>query len=205
MNKNQKNMAQRQEIIQLVQELQADRKRIMNASRYEKLTEGKTHPSLDDIKMTFGSFSNLLLEAGIISEDTYDAHGMWRLNRATSPRRKWTVRESMTIARHLNGPVLSTSDYMRLRQEHPEMLSRATIVKRCGSWSTALREHGLVPGTGFTDVECLRFLRFAMNELGTRMNSVAYDQWAIENGAPRLLALTKRFGSWPDTISRVRD
>lgn len=131
-------------------------------------------------------------------------HMPYGASSSSDAEEKWTIQESLTICRHLHGKYLSTSDYNRIRKEHPEMPSRATIVNKHGSWAEALRHHGLTPHSRFTDDECLDFLRTALSAREGALNSVEYDRWAIENGAPRLLALTKRFGSWPGALAKAR-
>lgn len=192
------------ELIELVLHLQQDRKRTINAAMYDKLARRDSYPPLKDVIDVFGSWTQLLVHAGIISLDELDSHAIWRLDHLRMPREKWTIQESLTICRHLHGKYLSTSDYNRIRKEHPEMPSRATIVNKHGSWAEALRHHGLTPHSRFTDDECLDFLRTALSAREGALNSVEYDRWAIENGAPRLLALTKRFGSWPGALAKAR-
>lgn len=192
------------ELIELVRHLQQDRKRTINAAMYDKLARRDSYPPLKDVIDVFGSWTQLLARAGIISLDELDSHAIWRLNHLRMPREKWTIQESLTICRHLHGKYLSTSDYNRIRKEHPEMPSRATIVNKHGSWAEALRLNGLTPHSRFTDDECLDFLRTALSAREDALNSVEYDRWAIENGAPRLLALTKRFGSWPGALAKAR-
>jgi len=194
-----------EDMIQLVLQLQQDRKRIINAAMYDKLAKRDAHPPVKEIIRAFGSWTRLLVRAGIITLEDLDPHAIWRLDHLRMPREKWTTKESFIICRHLHGNYISSSDYNRIRKEHPEMPSRATIVKQYGSWAEALRSHGLTPRGRFTDDECLAFLRSALAEHDGKMNSVEYDRWAVENVAPRLLALTRRFGSWPSALRRAYD
>lgn len=83
----------------------------------------------------FGSGTELLARAEIISLDELDSHAIRCLNHLRMPREKWTIQESLTICRHLHGKHVSTSDYNRIRKDHPEMPSRATIVNKHGSWA----------------------------------------------------------------------
>jgi len=192
-----------EDIIQLILRLQQDRKRTINAAMYDKLAKRDAHPPLKEIIDGFGSWTQLLVRAGIITLENLDPHAIWRLDHLRMPREKWTIRESLIICRHLHGSYISSSDYNRIRKEHPEMPSRATIVKRYGGWADALRSHGLTPRSRFTDEECLAFLRVALEEQ-QHLNSVEYDRWAVDRGAPRLLALTKRFGSWAAALRMAR-
>ncbi len=57
------------ELIELVRHLQQDRKRTINAAMYDKLARRDSYPPLKDVIDVFGSWTQLLAHAGIITLD----------------------------------------------------------------------------------------------------------------------------------------
>ena len=62
-------IANKEQIIELVKGLHLIHNGIMKASHYDKLASNLPYPTLSQINSLFGSWSNLLLEAGIVTSN----------------------------------------------------------------------------------------------------------------------------------------
>ncbi|WP_214894315.1 hypothetical protein [Exiguobacterium sp. H66] len=192
-----------QKIIRLIQGLHHIHPEPMRAAHYQKLAAYLPYPPLEELEQRFDSWTNLLQEAGVITEGQLTPAELSTLNRpkpGTGPKKRWTVEQSIAHYVETYGTRVTIKRYSDLRETERRMVSSNTIIRHYGTWKNALEQFALSSNGCFTNEDCLNGLRQAADELGDRLTSQTYARWAREHQAPSLTLLIERFSSWREAV-----
>lgn len=192
-----------EKIIRLIQGLHHIHPTPMKAAHYQKLAAHLPYPSLEELEHRFGSWTNLLQQAGIITETELNASERHTLNRprtGTASKERWTIEQSIAHYVETRGTRVTIKRYSELRETERRMVSANTIIRHYGTWKNALAQFELTSNGCFSDADCLDGLRRAHAALGDRMTSQTYAVWAREQHAPSLTLLIERFSSWREAV-----
>lgn len=203
------NTQQKNKTIELIKGLHTIHKNIMTASHYNKLASVLPYPSLSEIRSEFGSWSNLLLEARLITLDTLRT--LPNIENLPNKKRQvphLNVQNSLKLCSRYHGSRFTIKEYNMIRKKHPEMLSVNSIIYHYGTWKNALMMNGYHSAHNYTDYDCLRAVEQAISDAGlgmSKLSSTMYVDWVKENPRnPSLTTLITRFGSWRNTLNLVQ-
>ena len=203
-------IANKEKIIELVKGLHLIHNGIMKASHYDKLASNLPYPTLSQINSLFGSWSNLLLEAGIVTSDSLMS--LPNLDNTTIKKQRlknFSVEDSLRLCSNTFGNRFTIKDYTKVRKQNPKMLSINSILYHYGTWKNALQMHGYNSTRSFTNDDCLIAVEKAILDMNTtafHISSTMYVNWLKEHPEhPSLTTLIARFGSWSNTLNLLKN
>lgn len=204
------NIEQKRKTIELIKGLHSIHKTIMTASHYNKLATILPYPSLSEIYSEFGSWSNLLLEAQLVTLDTLKT--LPNVDNLPIKKRKMkllNVENSLKLCSKYYGSRFTIKEYTKVKKKHPEMLSINAILYHCDTWKNALLTNGYLPARIYTDTECIVAVKQATFDAGLRgyrISSTMYVNWVKKNPKnPSLTTLITRFGSWSNLLDLIQE
>ena len=204
------NIEQKKKTIELIKGLHRIHKNVMTASHYNKLATVLPYPSLSEIHSEFGSWSNLLLEAQLVTLDTLKT--LPNVDNLPTKKRKMKlldVENSLKLCSKYYGNRFTIKEYTKVKKKHPEMLSINAILYHCDTWKNALLTNGYLPARIYTDTECLTAVKQAIFDVGLgeyRISSTMYANWVKKNPKnPSLTTLITRFGSWSNLLDLIQN
>lgn len=203
-------IANKKQVIQLVKGLHLIHNGIMKASHYDKLASALPYPPLSQINSLFGSWSNLLLEAEIVTPSSLIS--LPNLDNVTIKKQRlknFNVEDSLKLCSNTCGNRFTIKDYTAVRKHNPKMLSVNSILYHYGTWKNALQMHGYTSARSFTDDDCLLAVERAILDMNTTVfyiSSTTYVNWLKEHPEhPSLTTLITRFGSWNNTLNLLKN